>query len=101
MSDPTSPDQPRTAYSAEEMLALRGDGTATALLPDISSPVLLAGRWWAVHESDPAGRYRPVEVAAVAAQLDGMAARLADASAALAALEVDGGGFLPARPDQP
>jgi hypothetical protein len=100
MTDPTRPDQRKTAYNVEEILALRGQGEATALLPDISSPVLLAGGWWAVHENDPAGVYRPVEDVAVAAHLDEMAARLADASAALAALDVPGGGFLPDRPEQ-
>ena len=88
-----------TSYGIEEMLRLRGDGTATALLPDVTSPVLLAGSWWAVHETDPTGRYRPVQMPGATEQLDEMAGRLADASAALAALDTEGAGFLPEHPE--
>ena len=84
-----------TSYGIEEMLRLRGDGTATALLPDVTSPVLLGGSWWAVHEADPTGHYRPVRMPAATEQLDEMAGRLAAASAALAALDTEGAGFLP------
>ena len=84
-----------TSYRTQEMLRLRGDGTATALLPDVTSPVQLAGSWWAVHETDPTGRYRPVRMPGATEQLDEMAGRLADASAALAALDTEGAGFPP------
>lgn len=85
----------RTSYTVEEMLRARADGTASALLPDADSPVLLAGGWWAVHESDPAGRYRAVGAPGASKQLDAMAARLVNASQAIAALDAEGAGFLP------
>ena len=88
-----------TSYGIEEMLRLRGDGTATALLPDVTSPVLLAGTWWAVHEADPTGHYRPVRMPAATEQLAEMAGRLAAASAALTALDTEGAGFLPEHPE--
>ena len=88
-----------TSYGSQDMLRLRGDGTATALLPDVTSPVLLAGSWWAVHKTDPTGRYRPVQMPGATEQLDEMAGRLADASAALAALDTEGAGFLPVHPE--
>jgi|SRR5450755_534870 hypothetical protein len=88
-----------TSYGIEEMLRLRGDGTATALLPDATSPVLVAGSWWAVHETDPTGRYRPVQMPAATEQLNEMAGRLVAASAALAALDTEGAGFLPEHPE--
>ena len=88
-----------TSYGIEEMLRLRGAGTVTALLPDATSPVLLAGSWWAVHETDPTGRYRPVQMPGATEQLDEMAVRLANASAAISALDTEGAGFLPEHPE--
>ena len=88
-----------TSYGVEEMLRLRGAGTATALLPDATSPVLLGGSWWAVHDTDPTGRYRQVQMPGATQQLDDMASRLAAASAALAALDTEGAGFLPEHPE--
>jgi hypothetical protein len=88
-----------TSYGIEEMLQLRRGGTATALLPDATSPVLLAGSWWAVHETDPTGRYRPVQMPGATEQLDELAGRLAAASAALAALDTEGARFLPEHPE--
>ena len=92
---PGSGEHRQTSYTVEEMLWLRADRTASALLPDVDSPVLLGGGWWAVHETDPTGRYRAVRSPGASKQLDAMAARLVDASAAIAALDTEGAGFLP------
>ncbi len=91
----------RTSYTVEEMLRLRADRTVSALLADADSPVLLAGAWWAVHETDPTGRYRAVRSPGASKQLDAMTARLADASHAIAALDAEGAGFLPEPGPQP
>ena len=102
-NQPTSSSGARRAisYPVEEMQRLREQGTATALFLDVDSPVLLSGAWWAVHEADPTGHYRPVQLPGATKKLDEMAARLIDASNALAALDVEGAGFLPATPEEP